>query len=502
MKQLSFILIPILASVNLLTCVGVQAGSVNSWTGGNGNYYWQQDGNWSDGHAPNSSYSWIYLTNTSPSLVVVHSYIPSNTLTMSNLALGAPPGVTNTLSIGYVVTGYPPFTLTDGPFEVLNELDINSGGKLWISCLSTTRVDSVSGGYFTVSGIAQMDDGLLVTTNATTEIGQSGSGNFTMNGGLWQAGYIRSGSAAGRSGTLTMNGGNVSASILHIGASGSTGMVCVTGGQLTVATNAYLYVGFYGTGTLVVSNGTVSTGEIIVPGGDNTSAGTVLVAGGTLSATTLDQGPNGIVSFPAGTILAQSAYLIPPFSIGDGSRTAQFVMQGGEQNFGGGLLRVCNNATLSGCGNIEGFVNVDPGGTWLADCGGTVSCEYAVTNNGTIRATNGSTIEVSDILVNNGTIDVINGSLKLDGSFINNGTLLDASSVSISHAAVSGADVTVRIPSAVGHTYQLQWSSSLSPAIWTPDGSQAGNGSELVFTDSGGATNSTARFYRVSVSAP
>ena len=313
-----------LASVTLLEPAAVQAGTVNSWTGANGNYYWQQDGNWSAGRAPSSSDGWIYVTNATSQLVVVHSYIPTSTLTVSNLTLGAPSGVTNTLSIGYVVQGYPPFTLYDGPFVVRNELDVNPGGKLWISCTSTTRVDNVSGGIFLVDGIVQMDDGLLITTNTASsiDIGVGSNGVFIVNGGMWQAGYIRAGSSSAKTGTLTVNGGSVSASTLHIGPSGSTGTVCVAGGQLTVAANNNVFVGYYGVGLLVVSNGTVSAGEIDVPGPGGPSTGTLLVTGGTLSTSSLNQGLNGVVSFPAGTVLSQETSIESPFAIGDGSQTA------------------------------------------------------------------------------------------------------------------------------------------------------------------------------------
>jgi hypothetical protein len=166
-------------------------------------------------------------------------------------------------------------------------------------------------------------------------------------------------------------------------------------------------------------------------------------------------------------------------------------------------LRVRNHATLSGCAYIlGGAVTVDVGGTVLADCGGTQFFYSAVTNNGTIRAVNGSTVEAYGTLVNNGTIDVINGSLVLHGSFINKGTLLDASNVRISQVAVSGGDVTVRVPSATGHTYQLQWAPSLTPpTTWISGSAQPGSGGVLTFTDSGGTTNSE-RFYHVSVTVP
>jgi hypothetical protein len=91
---------------------------------------------------------------------------------------------------------------------------------------------------------------------------------------------------------------------------------------LTVAANNNVFVGYYGVGLLVVSNGTVSAGEIDVPGPGGPSTGTLLVTGGTLSTSSLNQGLNGVVSFPAGTVLSQETSIESPFAIGDGSQTA------------------------------------------------------------------------------------------------------------------------------------------------------------------------------------
>jgi hypothetical protein len=60
----------------------------------------------------------------------------------------------------------------------------------------------------------------------------------------------------------------------------------------------------------------------------------------------------------------------------------------------------------------------------------------------------------------------------------------------------------VKVPSVTGHTYQLQYTTSLTPANWTPTGaSQSGNGGVLIFTDPSGLANAQ-RFYRVEVTAP
>jgi hypothetical protein len=121
-----------------------------------------------------------------------------------------------------------------------------------------------------------------------------------------------------------------------------------------------------------------------------------------------------------------------------------------------------------------------------------------------MRAANGNALEAYGTVVNNGTIDIINGGVtNFHGGFINNGTVLTASSVAISSIFVAGIDLNVRIPSVLGHTYQLQISKSLTPTNWFTNGATPTQSSNtLTFTDPGGATNVPARFYRVLVTAP
>jgi hypothetical protein len=68
-------------------------------------------------------------------------------------------------------------------------------------------------------------------------------------------------------------------------------------------------------------------------------------------------------------------------------------------------------------------------------------------------------------------------------------------------ASASGGVVSVKIPTASGHTYYVYWSSSLNPASWQQLGSSVpGDGTVKTVTDSttGGAT----RFYRAVATTP
>jgi hypothetical protein len=102
---------------------------------------------------------------------------------------------------------------------------------------------------------------------------------------------------------------------------------------------------------------------------------------------------------------------------------------------------------------------------------------------------------------NNGVLDLINGLQTLPANFVNDGTVLNASSVQAQGLTMSGSSFTLTIVGYAQHTYQLQRTTSLTaPVTWTNVGAaQTGTGSPLTFSDSGGATG-TQGFYQILVS--
>jgi hypothetical protein len=272
------------------------------------------------------------------------------------------------------------------------------------------------------------------------------------------------------------------ATYIYLGviSAGPPDFINMTGGSLMVESNGYEngVINIYN-GTLVLSDGVVTVSSLVL----ETNLATVSFNEGTLNSANT-QATNGV-----------------PFVVGDGVDEANFVLQGGMHSFNS--LEISNAAVLSGCGTVTGPVRVDPGGTILSDCG-TLTFTGIVTNYGTMRAINGSVLETYSNLVNNGTIDIIDGGVtNFHGSFINHGTVLTASSVEVSQVNPSGQDFVVQVPSVAGHTYQLQYTTSLNPTNWMDTAApQPGNGGVLTFTDSGGATNFPARFYRVDCTAP
>jgi autotransporter-associated beta strand protein len=207
--------------------------------------------------------------------------------------------------------------------------------------------------------------------------------------------------------------------------------------------------------------------------GTNTYGGNTTVSGGTLNL-------SGSISNTTLVLVTNSATL----QLSGGQLTAN-------------ILHIYTNAFLLGCGKITGVLIND--GTVVSDCGTNLTLTGAVTNNGTMRITGGTQLIASGPFVNNGLLDIINAAGSLPSGFVNNGVVLDSTSVRVLQSSVLGQDFLAQILSAVGHTYQLQRSASLSPASWSDIGtSQTGTGASLTFTNSG-ALAQPQGFYRFKV---
>jgi hypothetical protein len=245
-------------------------------------------------------------------------------------------------------------------------------------------------------------------------------------------------------------------------------------------------------------NGQLCVGQSTGPASLIFSNGTV-----TINQLVLTNGANSVFTFSAGTLASGGTFVTnnQVFVVGDGTDAATFQLNGGVHSFANNL-EITSDALLTGCGTIEGNVTIDPGGTVLVNCGGTLTFTGSVTNNGTMQAVNGSVLQADGQVVNNGVINAVNGSTEFLGGLVNNGCVLTAANVQISSITRSGNDITVQIPSGNCATYQLQVTPLLKPASWTNLGaSQGGTGGVLSFTDTGGATNRPGRFYRIDITA-
>ena len=275
--------------------------------------------------------------------------------------------------------------------------------------------------------------------------------------------------------TFDLAGFNQTLASLATGANASPANSRITNSSgttstLTIAgTNATTFAGLLA-GNLALAK--VGTGTLMLAS-SNTFTGSTMISGGTLNL-------SGSISNAAQVIATNTATL----QLSGGIITAN-------------LVRICTNAFLLGCGRINAVLLND--GTLLSSCGTNLTINGAVTNNGTMRITAGTQLIASGPFVNNGLLDIINAAGSLPPGFVNNGVVLDSSSVVVSQISFSGPDVQVQILSAVGHTYQLQRSGSLAPANWLPVGaSQSGTGGVLTFTNSA-ALAQPQGFYRFQV---
>lgn len=242
----------------------------NSWTDGSSK--WETAGNWSLVTAPSTTgQSAIIITNAGNNTVTIDSVTAGTaTMTISNLIVGA-----NTLQLTNAIATN---------FRILSGFTINNGGALLVTnSILRVGLDTVSASTLSVDGAATiLGLGQIITTNATTVIGNVGSGSITVgDGGRFLAKEIHVGNSAGASGTLIIAGGtNQLTSFMAIGSvAGSTGSVWLTSGALVISNEA-LVVGNSSVGQMTVSNGFVFSREQYV-GGFTGAQGTLTIAGGT-----------------------------------------------------------------------------------------------------------------------------------------------------------------------------------------------------------------------------
>jgi len=150
-------------------------------------------------------------------------------------------------------------------------------------------------------------------------------------------------------------------------------------------------------------------------------------------------------------------------------------------------------------------VTVDPGGTVLANCGGALTFTGIVTNNGIMHAENGSVLESYGPVVNNGIIDIMDGATNFHSTFLNNGTVVNASYFRVVGITRQTNDINLTWTTVGGRGYVVQTNAPQPNASYTTNFTDMGTavaipGTSLGttnFLDIGGATNTPARFYRI-----
>ena len=385
-----------------------------------------------------------------------------------------------------------------------------------------TGILEMNGGMFTIANNGALNN--PVTVLAPSTIGNSG--NSTIGGTISGSSVLTAApptgnvltlgaSAANFTGTITLGNGSGN---LRINQSGTWG---VPNGTLDLGTNAaYAYTRATGGGTAYLGALTggprttlTSSDQSSNPGAtvtyivgalnqDSTFAGTntdvgkaqllalTKVGSGTLTLSG-DSNYRGLTRVGTGTLQVSGSITTTNFIIV--SNTATLDLPG---TITANTVQINAGGTLTGCGAING--NLLNNGTVLSDCGGTLEISGNVTNNGTMQFLNGSGLAVTGPFVNNGLLDLLTGVQTLPMNFINHGTVLLATNITVTSAAKSGGTFTLTLQGYDGHTYQLQRSAILSSANWQNVGpSQDGVGAVLTFTDT---ASGNQNFYRILVS--
>ncbi|MBA3848660.1 MAG: hypothetical protein C0502_01535 [Opitutus sp.] len=306
--------------------------------------------------------------------------------------------------------------------------------------------------------VGQAAAGALTITSGTLSLSgaafigtSTGDGTVTVSGGtLATAGDLITGYF--RAGTVTASGGTLSISGTSYVGYGSTSTATVSGGSWTTAGDLYVGIdaGLGGAGTLTISGGTVSAGNVYAAV-DLAASGTINLNGGVLAAAAVVE------------------------SSGSG---------GGRLNFNGGTLR----ATGTNAAFVSGF---ESGDIQLASGGGTIDSNGfnigianviqgagALTKSGTGTLTlSGASTYTGATNVNAGTLNLANGNNVVSSSLltVNTGGTLTAPNLRIGAAgagtealAVSGGAVTITGESYIGHTYA--GSATLSGGTWSTGG--------------------------------
>ena len=365
--------------------------------------------------------------------------------------------------------------LQGGTYSQLGAVQLNSSGNFTELVLAGNV--TLSGGSVTLSNNANNFIFGTITANTLTNketisgAGNIGNGKMT----LVNSGTINSNQSAGM--TIAANGGVTNTGTLEATAGAtlalsSTGTINNTGGtilantgtlQLTNSTISGGAVTLTGASSMVMSNGTIhggstltnsATGTIEVASGTNTLGGTINNStGGTFK---IDN--NAVLNLEGGTYSQ-----LGTVQLNSAGNFTELVLQD-NVTLSGGAVTMSNNVnnfifgqvstdtltnkeTISGAGQIgDARMTLINSGTGVINAnqsaGITIDANAGVTNTGTLEATSGATLALASTTVANtgGTISANTGTLQVTNSTVNGGTitLTGASALQLNNGTVHG----------------------------------------------------------------
>jgi hypothetical protein len=242
------------------------------------------------------------------------------------------------------------------------------------------------------------------------------------------------------------------ASVARLGLNGPGGTLIITNGGSLVCSNPdeWNSIGMNNTGMVVVANGgSASYGQHLWIGFDTGAEGTLVMNGGTVSVTGM-------------------------FGLGWNGGT-------GFAHINGGTLNL-NQWSANSPGSIAGASVLNVAGTGKVIINGDQQASVtSYIGAGKITANGGPTVYYGyDASVNKTTISA---------------TPLPAPRQSITAVSVSGGNVSITYQTTAQHTYYIESTASLAPAVWTPvtGSTNAATGAPVTFVF---PANPGQRFYR------
>jgi T5SS/PEP-CTERM-associated repeat protein len=314
-----------------------------------------------------------------------------------------------------------------------------AGGATILSSVLSVGTDANSTGTVWLTG------GQLVTTNYSAAVGSSGVGEMTVSNGSWLAQAVNVGATASSRGTLTIAGGVTD---LRSGLSIAYGAVFLTGGQL-VTTNDSVWIGNFGSGRMIVSNGTWFAKDVCVGyGGYSVGlSGMLLVHGGAIGLA----GPLTVGSDGAGYLTISGGVLGLHPDVATATNGTGFNVDG-SVTLNDGRILVSNVATR--IGNVATGTLTINGGTMTVFAPFTVGATSSAT--GTVLVAGGH-LDLSAtttligpaclgqlIVTNTGVVTLGNVTIGPDGTLtVAGGTLLVGDTLSDTRVSFLGGTVGV-----------------------------------------------------------
>ncbi len=510
--------------------------NTNSWifsTSGK----WETASNWSLG-APGLTDYFDTITNAGIKTITIDATTITsftNTLTVTNLTIGAPGGSLNTLLLSN--------TGTNVSLHVVDNLTVLPGGAITLSNsflevdnASNTAVLTLNGSSLTLSGSTFQADHLILTnggslitvsnfvvgstngvTNTATITGGStvtfsnvvfgigndgtttngtGTGIVTVTNGTLNVSTINLGSTAGGSGTLTIQSNgtvNVASNLTVVGTSlTSTSSVSVAGGSLT-ATNGLIQIGTAGTGLMSISGGGNVTAQSIKLGSSGPGASGTLTMNdnGSLRITSL-LSVNSTTSFDLPGINVVVDGTGSTLNVGDDSPGKMNVsspnasqtwagMNIGYNSTGtylqsGGQTVVNNSVTVGNCvtngQGAAGLVTLSGGALYVTNSTHTA---MLVVRNGTFMLGSGATLVADNLIITNACAQFLNngGTLVVNPGNIMLAPNLDADGDGISNGAEAAAGTDPLNPSSYFHIIGVTRSGTSASVTWTTAGGKS-----------------------------